>query len=483
MGHNYQKLTNIFEKVTYLSDASSILSWDANVLMPTSSAPYRANQLAAIEEATNRIIQDPNNLELIKGAQDENLNKIERANLREIEYQVKSSLAVAPSLLAEFEKLRLGTEVTWRKAKSENNFSLVEKELDELFKLSMQIAEAKANALNTSVYQAMINEFDRGIDEQDFTNLFTEILNKIPQIVKTAQNNSSSVVLSMPIADQKILVEKLSRKLGFNGKIDQSIHPFCGGNAYDPRLTVFYLENNLMQTILAAVHETGHGLYEQNRPLDLIGQPVSRARGMAMHESQSLFMEKQIGSSRSFCTWLSKFIDQILPNYKFKADDFYQQVNNVKPSLIRVFADEVTYPLHVAIRYMIEKKLVDGEIKISDLPEVWDQMYEQYLGIIPTKQSDGCLQDIHWYMGAFGYFPSYTAGAVISSMIAAKIRAKIVDFDKLIENGEFEQITNWLKLNIHQKASIFSLKELNDDLFGAKLDFNCYYQYLQTKFA
>lgn len=483
MGCNYHKLTNIFEKVTYLSDASAILSWDANVLMPAGSAPFRANQLAVIEEAATRLIQDPNNAELIKSAQDEDLTVIERANLREIEIQVKSSLAVAPSLSSEFEKLRLVTEVTWRKAKDENNFSLVEAALDKLFKLAVQIAEAKAEALDTTVYQAMINEFDRGINEQDLTNLFTDILNQIPQIIATAKKAPLAPGLSMPVDDQKILIENLCRKLGFHGKIDQSIHPFCGGNAYDPRLTVFYPANNMMQTVLAAVHETGHGLYEQNRPLDLISQPVSRARGMAMHESQSLFMEKQIGSSHSFCQWLSNFIKQTLPEYQFQADDLYQQANNVTPSLIRIFADEVTYPIHVAIRYLIEKKLVNKEIKISDLPQIWDHMYDRYLGIKPTKQSDGCLQDIHWYMGAFGYFPSYTAGAVISSMIAAKIRTQLPHFDNLVENGEFASICEWLKLNIHQKASILPLEELTNELFGKKLDFNCYYQYLKTKFA
>ena len=485
MKENYKKLAQVFEKVSHLNDASNILSWDACVLLPTSSAPYRANQLAAIEDATNRLIQDKGNLDLIKRAQDEDLSEIERANLGEIEYKVKACLAVDPELLSKFESLRLATEVTWRTARAENKFSLVAPELDELFQLLIKISEAKASSLGISVYQSMINDFDRGLDENDFTTLFDNILTHIPELVTLAakKNQQTEVNLAMPKDDQRILVEKLCRHLGFKGRIDQSAHPFCGGNSHDLRLTVFYPEDNFMQSILAAVHETGHALYEQNLPPELFGQPIGRARGMAMHESQSLFMEKQIGSSRGFSKWLAEFIKQVLPNYQFRPEDIYSNVNNVIPSFIRVFADEVTYPVHVAIRYMIEKKLVNNEIKIADLPDVWDQMYEQYLGIRPTKQSEGCLQDIHWYMGAFGYFPSYTAGAVISSMIAAKMRLQINNFDDLVEKGDVAQIVNWLEINIHSKASTLSMKKMNGELFGQKLDFDCYYKYLRDKFC
>ena len=477
MNENYGKLAKIFSKVIYLQDASRILDWDSNVLMPIDAAPYRANQTAAIVDSINGLIQNPDNLELIKRAKDEKLSAIEKANLAEIEYMVQATLAVDRDLLAEFERARLATEVTWRKAKSANNFNIVAKELDALFKLNLEIAGAKASGLNISIYQSMINDYDRGLDEAELEKLFDDIITHIPELVKKVKKDES-LECNFPVKkeDQKFIAEKLTKIFGYKGRIDESLHPFCGGNSYDLRITTFYPENNFMQTLLAVIHETGHALYEQNKPLELADQPVGRARGMVIHESQSLFMEKQIGSSKYFLQWLCTFISKNLPQYKFSPEQLFSQINNVTPSFIRVFADEVTYPLHVAVRYMIEKKLVAGQVSIQDLPEIWDDIYEKYLGIRPRTQSEGCLQDIHWYMGAFGYFPSYTAGAVISAMIAKKMRSEIA-IDSDIQNGKFENITGWLKNNIHSKASTIPMKEMLNNLFGTGLDFGCYHDY------
>ena len=286
--------------------------------------------------------------------------------------------------------------------------------------------------------------------------------------------------------DITILTKKLTKIFGLNSeqtRIDESIHPFCGGNPYDNRITSFNSEDNFLQSVLAVIHESGHALYEQNLPLELINQPVGRARGMAMHESQSLFMEKQIGSSLEFISWLTKYINNISPKYNFSPEHLYSVINNVEPSLIRISADELTYPLHIAIRYLIEKKLVNKQISIADLPDIWDSMYEKYLGIRPSKQGDGCLQDIHWYSGAFGYFPSYTAGAIIASMLGEKLQTVFQDFSKKLNEAVLGDITHWLQVNIHSKASTLPLDKLLNNAAGRGLDYKCYLNYLSNKFC
>ncbi len=479
---NYYKLEAKMAQVQSLRDAAAILNWDSSVLMPESAASYRADQMAVIEESALEIVKESNNLELIELAKKENLSPIQKANLAEIEFMVNSAILVNTELLVEFERAKLSTEVLWREARAQNNFKLVENELTHLFDLTLKIAQIKASKFGVSTYQAMINDFDRGLEEDKLDQIFNNILRDIPLILaKIKQKKHEEYDLFVNKTDQKKLALELSKIFGFKGRIDESAHPFCGGNQYDIRMT-FHIEDNFMQSMLAIIHESGHALYERNLPLELISQPVGKARGMAMHESQSLFMEKQVGSSSEFVTWLARFINQET-GHNFNPKSLYNKINNPSPSFIRIFADELTYPLHVAIRYLIEKKLVNGEIKIVQLPEVWDDMYEKYLGIRPTKQSEGCLQDIHWYMGAFGYFPSYTCGAIIASMLAKKIREIFPDFDQKLANADLIEIMNWFKNNIHLKARTLPLKDLLISATGSDINYECYLDYLENKFV
>ena len=483
---HYHTLTQKFARISSLQDASSILNWDANVLMPAPAASYRADQLAAIEASIIDLVNDPANLDLINAVKNESLSEVEIANLSEIEYMVQSSLAVEPSLKIEYEREKLNTEILWRKAKSQNNFNIVEKALSSLFDLNLQIAAAKADKFNISPYQVMINDSDRGLEEQNLDLIFDNILSDIPPLLSKKAKDSSAKGLFMEKQDQMKLASELVKIMGLKTDqlmINESLHPFCGGNPYDNRITVFYLENNPVQTILALVHEAGHALYEQNLPQELLGQPAGKIRGMAIHESQSLFFEKHVTSSKEFCTWLAQFITTILPNYNFTPKALYREVNSTNPTLIRIFADELSYPVHVAIRYLIEKKLVSKEIAISDIPEIWDNMYEKYLGIRPGKQSEGCLQDIHWYCGSFGYFPSYTAGAIIASMIEEKLKTTIPDFSARLASADFKEINLWLKDNIHRKASTLPLQTILRQATGKDLDYGCYFKYLSNKFC
>jgi carboxypeptidase Taq len=254
-------------------------------------------------------------------------------------------------------------------------------------------------------------------------------------------------------------------KMGFNmerGRLDKSVHPFCIGSNDDVRLTTRYDENNFLSSLFGVIHETGHGLYQQNLPADYRSQPVGEAKGMAFHESQSLIMEMQAGTSKGFIEYLSKLLkDEFsFSGPEYSAENLYRLVTRVKPSLIRVEADEVTYPLHIILRYEIEKEIIENNLKAKDLPALWNSKMQEYLGVVPDNDSSGCMQDIHWPAGMFGYFPSYTMGAIIASMLMKKAKNKYKSIDFELSQGNFSSLNIFLNDNLRGYGRLKSSMDL-----------------------
>jgi carboxypeptidase Taq len=276
------------------------------------------------------------------------------------------------------------------------------------------------------------------------------------------------------------------KQIGFNfdqGRLDVSLHPFCGGTSQDVRITTRYKEDDFTQSLMGVLHETGHAMYELGLPKDYSTQPVGLALGMTIHESQSLLMEMQVCRSRPFINYLSTILPQYLgKSDAYKPDNLYNLYNNVEPGLIRVDADEVTYPLHVIVRYEIEKDLVEGDMEVDDIPQAWNEAYKKYLGIDVPNDKDGCMQDIHWSDGSFGYFPTYTLGA----MTAAQFYKKAVDdnpeIPSEIERGDFSRLVTWLRENIHSQGSLHSPTELTEKVTGESLSSEIFKSYLQDKY-
>jgi carboxypeptidase Taq len=323
-----------------------------------------------------------------------------------------------------------------------------------------------------SPYDANIDIFERGSTQERIDPIFATLKKELIGLIQTIQDSGTSpdkqfLQGNFPTSKQEELGRKISNQMGFSfdhGRLDVSIHPFCGGaHPTDVRITTRYREDNFIESLYAVIHETGHGLYEQGRMQEGWDLPVSEPLTMGIHESQSLFWERMIAQSRSFCShYLATF--QSVFNGQFdgvSGDQLYDAVNNCEPSLIRVEADEITYPLHIILRYELEKGLFDGSIQVNDLPGIWNDRMEEYLGIRPPSDSLGVLQDVHWSSGSFGYFPSYTLGAIYACQF----------------------FNDWLNKNIHRLGRLYSAEDLVKKVTGEPLNPHLYMSYLKEKYG
>jgi carboxypeptidase Taq len=286
---------------------------------------------------------------------------------------------------------------------------------------------------------------------------------------------------------QNKIAQKLMKTFGFDfsrGRLDKSEHPFCGGATDDVRITTRYSENDPFSSLEGVMHETGHALYELGLPKEWQHQPVGRSRGMAMHESQSLLIEMQITRSLAFKKFLSKLLynSYDLRGKEFSANNLYSLGTRVNKTYIRVEADEVTYPLHIILRFNLERMLIDNSLKVEDIPSAWNEEYKKLFGISIDKDSNGCLQDIHWYAGLIGYFPTYTLGALTAAQFANTLRKDILNLDLDIEQGKFINLINWLRKNIHEKASFFSTDEVLKQVTKRSLNAKYFKEFILNRY-
>jgi carboxypeptidase Taq len=490
--HTYNKLCKYIAETYYLSSIGSILSWDSSVVMPKKSGVERAEQTSILTELIHNKLSSSELGDLIAAAKEEDLNQIEKTNLELIEKNYNHTKAISTELASEFSRATSLCELAWRQARHENNFPEFAKYFDKVLKLQREIAHIKAEKFGTSPYDALLDSYDPYRKSSTIDQVFSNLLQFLPQFIdeviehQKVHNNHIALTGSYSKDKQKQLGIICMEHFGFNfdaGRLDESMHPFCGGTPSDVRITTRYDEKDFISSLMGIVHETGHAIYQQNLPKEYITQPVGAAAGMTIHESQSLLIEKQLCKNRPFINWISKHIkDQFGNKQEFGADNLHKLINKVSRSFIRVDADEVTYPIHIIIRYNIEKSMIDGNLQINDIPQAWNDAMEKYLGIRPKNYSDGCLQDIHWPMGAIGYFPSYTLGAVMASQFYHTIKQSVDNLEDKIEQGNFKDLFNWLKDNVHCKGSIYKPDTLLENAIGGPIDIEIFKNYLKQKY-
>ena len=484
----YSSLVNIFHKIGVLGQVSGVLGWDQAVMLPLGCAETRGEQLAVLGEMQHNMLVNQEVFDLIVRATAEELGEWDAANLRLMRRDYNLAAAVPAELLMAFTKATTLSEMSWRDARRNNDYKAFLPAFTEVVKLTQEIAQARAAHLNCAPYDALMEGFNNGIRQADIDPVFADLAaflpEFIPQAIAKQAGQEGGVTLAMPVVQQRQLARKIAGDLGFNymcGRLDVSTHPMCGGYSLDVRMTNRYDESNFLPAIMGVVHETGHAIYEQQRPLEWSTQPVGSHLGMAVHESQSLFVEMQLGRRLEFCQYLTTALKEY--DYQVEPQQLYRLQNQVKPGFIRVDADELTYPLHVIMRYQLEKALLSGDLQPQDLPTVWNEKMQQMLGICPATDSEGCLQDIHWPSGMFGYFPSYSLGAIMAAQWFAKLES---DMPKALENvarGDFAPIMGWLKTNIHSQASLLLPGDLLQKVTGKPLDSASYKKYLQGKYG
>jgi len=488
----YTKLKEIFKDASLSSDIAGILHWDMSTMMPSNSRSQRADQLAYLSKLSHDKISSNEVRDLILEAKNEDLNQNDLCNLREIEREHKLTSSVPSELVQKISRTAAKCEGEWQEARKNSNFNLIKKSLDELINLTKEEASILGKEFNLSPYEALVNKFEPGSNTQLIANVFDDLQKFLTPLIDTIiekQKSQKIFPIQYKISEnqQKDIAEHIMKIIGFDfkrGRLDKSVHPFCGGSTNDVRITTRYNEENPFSSLDGVMHETGHALYELNLPMQWSHQPVGKSRGMAMHESQSLMIEMQITRSLAFKKFLSKLLKNnfnIMDN-SFDPDNLYLLGTRVKKSFIRVESDEVTYPLHIILRFNLEKKIFNNEISINDLPEAWNEEHKRLFDRKVEKDTDGCLQDVHWYAGLFGYFPTYSLGALTAAQFASQLRIDLPELDLNIEKGKFDDLVNWLKTNIHEKASFFSTNEVLEQVTNSSLNAKYFKNYINNRY-
>lgn len=487
---HYARLEAHFAALHALAGARSILYWDSAVIMPESAATVRGEQLAALQEVIHEKTVDPRLSDWLDAAEGEraNLTPWQQANLHEMRRQYLHATALDARLVRELALATSESEAFWRGARRTNNYKGFLPYFRRVVAAVREKAQICGEALGLAPYDALMDGYDPDTRMEEVDALFARLDAFLPDFRSSVMEYQRTITVRplqghYPAEKQRHLGEQFMRALGFTGRLDVSTHPFCGGVPGDVRITTRYDENDFVDALQGVLHETGHALYEQNLPAAWRNQPVGQARGMAMHESQSLLVEMQLCRSREFLRYAEPHIArQFATDDDLSAENLYRLGTRVTPGCIRVRADEVTYPSHILLRYALEKDIIGGKLDLADLPEAWNEGMRRGLDVAPASDAVGCLQDIHWPSGDFGYFPTYTIGAMMAAQCFAALKREIPDWGAQVEKGDFAAVTGWLKRNIHEKASSASRQQLLEQATGEPLNADIYLQHLQDRY-
>lgn len=489
----YGQLEQRFARMGALQEAAGMLHWDMAAVMPEGGHDSRAEQLATLNVIAHEMLTSTETADLLALVGDGGLDDWQRANLHEMKRIYVHATALRPDLVEAITRARAACEKTWREARPKGDFALVQPKLQAVLDLFRESAAAKAEKLGISPYDALMDEFEPGARAADITPIFDDYAAFLPdflgRVLEHQARRGPAIAPQGPfsIASQKALGEKLMATLGFDfnhGRLDTSLHPFCGGTPDDVRITTRYNEDQFADAMMGVVHETGHALYERGLPVAWRRQPVGQARGMALHESQSLIIEMQAARSPDFCRFLSPLLKTTYPgnDAAFEPDNLLRFYTRVEPGFIRVSADEVTYPAHVILRYRLEQALISGDLALNDLPGAWNDGMKQLLGLTVTNDREGCLQDIHWFDGLFGYFPCYSLGAMTAAQFFAAALRDVPGIPAGIGTGDFTPLVGWLRTHVHGRGSSLTTPEIVREATGQPLNAGIFRQHLERRY-
>ena len=495
----YAELERTFARVSVLEGAAGILGWDAQTLMPLGAADGRAEQLAALRGLAHEALTDTRTADLLDAAEaeaagpDAPLDFWRAANLREMRRAYAHAAAVPGDLVVASSKATTRAEMTWREARRTSDFQLLLPDLGEVLHLQRAVGEAMGAALGLPVYDALLDRFDPGLRRDFVDPLFAVLRRELPGLIAEAVANQArlgaplAVTGGFPVAAQRALGETLMRAAGFDfdrGRLDVSLHPFCGGATNDVRITTRYDTGDFTQALMGVMHETGHALYEQGRPAAWLSQPVGLARGMTLHESQSLLVEMQACRSREFLAYLSPRLTEAFgrDDPAFAPDNLHRLYTRVAPGFIRVDADELTYPAHILLRYDLETAMIAGDLPLAELPGAFNAGMRALLGLTVTDDAQGCLQDIHWPSGGWGYFPTYTLGAIAAAQLFTSACTAEPEIRPALSRGEFAPLVGWLRTNVHERGSVESNDAIIARATGAPLGLEAFRAHLRARY-
>jgi carboxypeptidase Taq len=489
----YQEVLAWYKEVSLIGAINELLEWDLQVNLPKKGFPRRGDQLAWLQGQHHRRLIDPamvakvNELAANAGALDDD----GRVNVREIKRTVDRATKVPVELVEEISRHNSLAQGAWIEARKNNDFPHFAPFLEKTVDLQRQVAAALGYAAKP--YDAMLDLHEPFATEESIHRLLDDLKGRLvpflQRILGSPRFDASPVVgKSYPVDKQRAFGLALIGKLGFDfdgGRQDVSAHPFCTGTRGDVRITTRFFADDPRPSLFGMIHEAGHAMYEQGLVAGAIGTPLGESVSLGVHESQSRFWENIVGRSRAMWRCFYPELQQTFPEAlrDVPVDTFYRCVNLVEPSLIRVEADEVTYNLHIILRFEVERALMVGEVRVADLPALWNQKMKQYLNVDVPTDALGVLQDVHWSLGSLGYFPTYTIGTLYAAQLWDKIRADLPDVEYLIGNGDFAPLLDWLRTNVHQHGKRYRGDELIERVTGVKPSATPFMNYLTEKFG
>ncbi|MBY0312280.1 MAG: carboxypeptidase M32 [Phycisphaerales bacterium] len=495
----YDQLVQHLRQAALFESVGSLLSWDQETYMPPAAAEHRAEQAAAISTLTHERMTAPKLGELLAACERDSALTGDAAspvarNLREIRRDYDRDTKLPTELVAELAKVGSQSQEVWKEARAKSDFAMFRPWLERMMALTRRKAECLRTSSHGELYDALLDTYEPGASAAEIDAVFTPLAERLSALVSElgkAGRHPAAAVLNVPFDHdrQHAMAQLVLRTMGFDfesGRLDVTTHPFCSGMAPgDTRLTTRYKDQTWTNSLYSSMHEGGHGLYEQGLPKlgPAAGTPLSQAISLGIHESQSRMWENFVGRSREFWSWLMPHAKTFAGSSleAFTADDAFKAVNQAKPSLIRVDADEATYNLHVLIRFRLERAIIKGDLPIKDIPGEWNAAYKKYLGVDVPSDKVGCLQDVHWSFGLIGYFPTYTLGNLYAAQLWETINTQIPNLPSLISRGEFGELKTWLNTNIHTHGRRYLAGELCQKLTGKPLSAEPLIRYLEGK--
>jgi len=474
-----------------LNSISCVIEWDQNTYMPPAAAAYRAEQFAVLGERSHRLFTARVVGDLLAECEQQGFaaDSVEAANVREWRHHYDRATKLPSSFVVKFERTKSLAYETWREARGQSKFELFKPHLIKMVGLVRQKAEYLG--YEASPYDALLEGYEPGARTEQIGRLFGElrpgIMGLLEQVRERAAAPATGLQGSYPVAAQQAFNRRVAEAIGFDfkaGRIDTTTHPFCNTlGAGDCRLTTRYDERDFTDSMYSILHETGHGLYEQGLPAEHFGTPAGTAVSMGIHESQSRLWENHVGRSRSFWEYWHPIACEYFPSVKqLTPEQVYRAVNRVRTSFIRTDADQVTYDLHIMLRFDVEVKLVTRQLEVADVPAYWNEQFEQMSGLKVTKDAEGCLQDVHWSSGGIGYFPTYTLGNLNAAQLMQAARRENASLDADLRQGQYQTLLNWLRHKIHQEGSRHRPQELMEKVTGQATGIQAHLQLLREKF-
>ena len=491
MSHTYEEFQRRTAELVDIGHAQGLLSWDQETYMPARGTPLRARSQGTLAGIRHEKLTDPDFVALIEDLKGRDLQGDQAVNVREVDREQSRAVKIPRKLVVELKETESLSHEAWVEARQEADFTLFAPWLEKVLELQKRVAHLVG--FEGAVYNAFLDEYEPHARAEEIAPLFAQLRQRLVPLLEgiaaTGKRPAEGILdRQFPLPEQEAFGRQVMADMGFDleaGRLDLAVHPFCEGlSPDDVRLTTRYSPDMLQEALFGTIHETGHGLYEQGLPQEHRGTPLCQSISLGIHESQSRLWENMIGRSRPF--WqhylprLKDYFPAQLEGVELHA--FYAAINQVEASSIRVEADEVTYNLHILLRFELEMDMVSGGVEVDDLPTVWNERMEEYLGMRPTDDAQGVLQDVHWSLGLLGYFPTYTLGNLYAAQFCVQAQRDMPALMDQVAEGELGGLKGWLNEKIHAPGRRLTAGELVREVTGEALSADYFMDYLEGKF-